>query len=212
LYRIASFEEVIRLAKVKNYQIDTSSNKALADSLSKASDINDPVFNHLLRSLTTLAMAEAEYFSTGTFDHSEFFHYGLAATYYTHFTSPIRRYAGSIPFFSFVFQIRASLLHISADVVVHRLLISALEKRPVTLGNAQLQDLASHINIKHRQAKQVQRDSTSLFEVLYFKDRIIEEDAVIFNFKKNGFYVYIPKYGLVLLSNFTQNSHPIMHR
>jgi hypothetical protein len=46
--------------------------------------------------------------SVGTLDPEDYHHYALSTDCYTHFTSPIRRYS---------------------DVVVHRLLFSALEKR-----------------------------------------------------------------------------------
>ena len=36
---------------------------------------------------------QAQYFSTGDLTADQFFHYGLALDLYTHFTSPIRRYA-----------------------------------------------------------------------------------------------------------------------
>ena len=50
----------------------------------------------IIRSLTTQAMANALYFSTGSLSPENFFHYGLALDRYTHFTSPIRRYADVI--------------------------------------------------------------------------------------------------------------------
>ena len=50
----------------------------------------------IIRSLATQAMANAHYFSTGSLSPEHFFHYGLALDRYTHFTSPIRRYADVI--------------------------------------------------------------------------------------------------------------------
>lgn len=47
----------------------------------------------VLSNLLLKSMRLAEYFCTGTvMDKSKYAHYALAAPYYTHFTSPIRRY------------------------------------------------------------------------------------------------------------------------
>lgn len=60
--------------------------------------------------MTTRCMNEATYFCSADFDVQEFRHYGLATDFYTHFTSPIRRYA---------------------DVLVHRLLAAAIDLEPL---------------------------------------------------------------------------------
>lgn len=52
----------------------------------------------------------AQYFCSGEYPQEDWHHYGLAAPVYTHFTSPIRRYA---------------------DVCVHRLLGAAIGVCPV---------------------------------------------------------------------------------
>lgn len=57
-----------------------------------------------MRQLTILHLAsetQAVYFCSGDLSPPEFNHYGLAAPLYTHFTSPIRRYAGTKILFSF---------------------------------------------------------------------------------------------------------------
>ena len=68
-------------------------NKTLADSLDKCVDSGDWTVNFLLRNIATSAMEQAQYFSTGSVKQERWSHYGLALGQYTHFTSPIRRYA-----------------------------------------------------------------------------------------------------------------------
>jgi len=70
-----------------------STGKELAQSLDEAVIPSNPYFNTMLRILTTRCMMQAVYFCSGTLAPSEFYHYGLAADIYTHFTSPIRRLA-----------------------------------------------------------------------------------------------------------------------
>jgi len=190
-----NFEELKICAKSKGWTVETFSNKSLAESLDRCTDSHDPTVNFLLRSLATTAMVQAVYFSTGSMKQEEWNHYGLALDKYTHFTSPIRRYA---------------------DVLVHRLLLAAVsltksdwwgggevqDKATVNLlGNTQLQDLCTHINSRNRAAQRAQRDSQVLFQTLYFKDRPLSDprcvvDAVIFSLRENGFLVYIPQYAI----------------
>ena len=51
----------------------------------------DAYFNKLVRIMATRCMTQAAYFGSGEAAPAEYYHYGLAAPLYTHFTSPIRR-------------------------------------------------------------------------------------------------------------------------
>lgn len=82
----SKFNSLIKCAEAKGYHLDTSSNKALAESLDAISEKCDPDVMKLLRTMATVVMSEAEYFSTGTCPVDDFYHYGLALEYYTHFT------------------------------------------------------------------------------------------------------------------------------
>ncbi|POI25893.1 hypothetical protein CIB84_010357, partial [Bambusicola thoracicus] len=180
------FTDLQECASAKGFSIDTRSNKALAESLDKADDPLDPIVNKLLRSMATQAMSNALYFSTGSCSEEEFHHYGLALDKYTHFTSPIRRYA---------------------DIVVHRLLMAAtLEEtkdiKDKLFSNKDLEDLCKHINNRNRAAQHAQKQSTELFQCMYFKDKSPETDerciadGVIYSIRTNGVLVFVPRYGI----------------
>ena len=88
------------------------------------------------------------YFCTGF--ESDCWHYGLAAPIYTHFTSPIRRYA---------------------DILVHRALaasIGADTTTPDILDKNHLNNVCKNINFRNRMAQQAQRASIALHTQLGF--------------------------------------------
>ena len=99
-----------------------------------------------------------------------------------------------------------------ADVIVHRLLLSALKEQDwwsnkdekceiEQMTNTQLSDLCEHINERNKAAQLAQRQSQLLFQTLYFRDKEPDDprcivEAVIFRIRSNGFLVYVPSYAL----------------
>ncbi|EMP36805.1 Exosome complex exonuclease RRP44 [Chelonia mydas] len=125
----------------KNLEIKTDSAKALADTLDKAESPDFPYLNTLLRILATRCMMQAVYFCSGM--DNDFHHYGLASPIYTHFTSPIRRYA---------------------DIIVHRLLAVAIQADstyPELTDKHKLADLCKNLNYRHKMAQYAQRASVA---------------------------------------------------
>lgn len=170
-------QQLSKILKKLNYDLDYTSSKTLADSLNKIKRKKDPFFNKLVRILTTRCMHEAVYFCSADFDPSEFRHYGLAANVYTHFTSPIRRYA---------------------DVLVHRLLAASigLESLPETLCvKSKLNRVCDQMNFRNRNARNASRASSEFFSYLFFKGRTIVETAIVSGIQNNGFTLIVSKYG-----------------
>ncbi|KAJ3351591.1 exosome catalytic subunit dis3 [Allomyces javanicus] len=160
--------------------LDTTSSKTLSASLDAAVVPSNPYFNKLVRILTTRCMMQAVYFCSGTLPRDQFRHYGLATPIYTHFTSPIRRYA---------------------DVIVHRLLAAAIAHDAFAYGEEltnkdELAKLCENLNARNRLAQHAARASVELFTHVYFKGKTLVEDAYVTRVLKNGVSALIPKYGV----------------
>ncbi|TYZ66284.1 hypothetical protein PybrP1_006340 [[Pythium] brassicae (nom. inval.)] len=151
---------------------------AVASGKQKPPPKKNPYFNKLLRILCTRCMMPANYFSSGEVTPKEFHHYGLAAPIYTHFTSPIRRYA---------------------DVVVHRLLAAAIGVAPLPSyleSKAHLHEISEQLNRRHHAAQLAGRASVNLHTLLYFQQFPTTTDAVITKVKNNGVGVLLPRFGI----------------
>lgn len=154
-----NFDPLIKAGRNLGFELLTSTGKELAQSLDEAVKHDNPYFNTMLRILATRCMMQAVYFISGTAQKEDFFHYGLAAPIYTHFTSPIRRYA---------------------DIIVHRLLaacIGADSTYPELLDKHANSLLCNNLNYRNRMAQYAGRASVALNTHLFFKNRTDDEDG-----------------------------------
>ncbi|XP_025053091.1 exosome complex exonuclease RRP44 isoform X1 [Alligator sinensis] len=185
----SNYDILVKAAKSKNLEIKTDSAKALADSLDKAETPDFPYLNTLLRILATRCMMQAVYFCSGM--DNDFHHYGLASPIYTHFTSPIRRYA---------------------DIIVHRLLAVAIRADstyPELTDKHKLADLCKNLNYRHKMAQYAQRASVAFHTQLFFKSKgVVNEEAYILFVRKNAIVVLIPKFGLEGTVFFEEKDKP----
>ena len=133
-------------------------------------------------------------------------HYGLAKTYYAHFTSPIRRYA---------------------DLTVHRIfdfylqrnrLPTASAKKLAALSVSELTATADHISDTERSSMEAERESTKI-KLLEFFEREAERkkknvfEAVITDIRSRGLFVELKvsqAFGLVPLSSLTDDFYHLV--
>ncbi len=124
-------------------------------------------------------------------------HFGLAKGNYTHFTSPIRRYA---------------------DLVVHRNLLRATcrfrkpplihPKKKILYDVAALENIALHCSTTERLADEAEKEATALKLVEYFERQLKEHqldtfDAIVTEVRNFGLFVELPEFllsGLVHVS------------
>lgn len=129
------------------YRIHPEKNKPISFALNKVmieAKAKDEL--HIIGPMVIRAMSKAYY------DTDNIGHYGLGFDYYTHFTSPIRRYA---------------------DLLVHRILAAKLSgKKP--LLEKELTGKCKHISKMEKQATDAERSSIKYMQVIYIQDHIGE--------------------------------------
>lgn len=119
-------------------------------------------------------------------------HFGLSADYYTHFTSPIRRYP---------------------DLIVHRLIRTYLingdtSKETVVHWNSVMDEIAEHTSERERRAVDAERDTDALKKAQFMSDKIGEEFiGMVSSITNFGIFVELPNTveGLVHISNMTDD-------
>ena len=119
-------------------------------------------------------------------------HFGLAAEYYCHFTSPIRRYP---------------------DLLVHRLLHAWLKDPDLTrhlpaLAAESLEGMAEHSSAQERNAAEAERETVDLKKAEYMLGHIGETfEGVISGVASFGMFVELPNgvEGLVHMSSLTDD-------
>ena len=173
VYRVHDEPDIEKLASLQNiiskfgYKINTDTRESTSDSLNQLlSDVHGKAESNMIETLAIRSMSKAVYTT------QNIGHYGLAFDYYSHFTSPIRRYP---------------------DVMTHRLLQHYLDG-----GNSAKQEVyeekCKHSSKREELASKAERDSIKYMQVKYMQDHKDEVfNGVITGVTEWGIYVEITK-------------------
>ncbi len=148
------------------HKIDINDVRNIGRNINKLlDDVREESEYGLVQSMAIRSMAKA------TYETDNIGHYGLSFQYYTHFTSPIRRYA---------------------DLVVHRILQRELNGQKHEYGSNNLSDICKRVSKNERSAAEAERESTKYFQTLLLNEHIGEEfDGTVSGLSEYGMFVRI---------------------
>ncbi|MFZ4425682.1 MAG: ribonuclease R [Saprospiraceae bacterium] len=159
-------EELARFAREMGIEMDISTPEKIARSYNRLAEVaeSDPALR-VLEPIAIRTMAKAAYSS------DNIGHYGLAFQYYSHFTSPIRRYS---------------------DVLAHRILEKNLSEGGHTfrVNKTWLETQCKHISRQERNAMEAERQSIK-YKQAEFMERHVGEvfEGYISGFSDRGIFV-----------------------
>ena len=145
------------------YSLNLGSKKSVSSSLNQLfKEIKGKGEENMIENIAIRTMSKAEY------SINNIGHYGLAFSYYTHFTSPIRRYP---------------------DLMVHRLLDMYLNGHP-SINPAEYEEKCKHSSEMERKALEAERASIKYKQAEYLLDKVGQEfNGLISGVSKWGLFV-----------------------
>ena len=161
-------EEFLSFIKTLGVPLTPFSNEAswFSETLGRFKDTR---YEYIINNLLLRSLKQAQYTASNTG------HFGLAATAYTHFTSPIRRYP---------------------DLIVHRLILSLCDSRSKTDKNKKqitsYKETGTFLSARERIAITAERDMNDRLKIAYMKDKLGEKfSAIISGVTENSIYILL---------------------
>ncbi len=190
IYRIHDDPDPVKLEALRDfvstfgYKMNLANTKKVAESMNALlQGVQGKPEENMIETLAMRSMSKAVY-STNPIGH-----YGLGFEYYSHFTSPIRRYP---------------------DLIAHRLLQHYLDggKSP---NRNEIEEKSKHCSAMERLAADAERDSIKFMQVKFMEKHLGEVfEGVISGVAEFGFWVAIPENGaegLIKLRDLVDDSY-----
>jgi len=163
----------------KKLVINTADSKSFHDSLLAIKEAGS-IYSDVALCKCIKFMKRANYICSSKEHPEELFHYGLHIPFYTHFTSPIRRYP---------------------DIIVHRQLQALLCDQGSPYDRKQIRRIAKQSNDTKANAKKAQDDSNNLYLIYLLHDYVkrtgkeyLIDDALVIGFDNYYIEVTLPRF------------------